>query len=260
MKKIEYAILIILFLYEVLFPFTYYTKVENKEYLKQSWMPKHSIELQSEFYQKSYLMPNGKYVDVADTVYSQGIIPVNIIAIAKKTDSLNYVDLLSRWAVYSNWGIYSFGNNPFGLEFNDVKQTINIPNTAVVLTKKYKWTTTKDSSYYKLSFVKLASFESMEEGFKTYNTLIQNNKLQPTDKENMAINKVKDDLLNEKKFKDKTDTMKVNFFKADTVSVSDSIYIVTMKDNVDYTKHYLPNVLLLGFIFFILIKYKKYFI
>jgi hypothetical protein len=258
MKKIEYIILIILFLYELIFPFNYYTKKENTEYLKHQWQKNYSVEIPNQLYQKSYLMPNGKYVDVTDSSYTSGIIPVSIRTIAKKFDNPNM--LMAQWAINSNWGQYSFGNNPFGIEYNDVKQLINIPSTATVLTKKYKWVTTKDSSFYKLSFVKLASFESIEESFKTYNTLINTGKIIPTELENQTSQKIKDLIISDKKFKEKMDTMKVNFFKSDTISIGDSIYIISMKGDVLYTKHYLPNFLLIGFIFYILIKYRNLFI
>lgn len=254
--KIKLLILAILFLWELIFPINLYKKNEkfvfNKNYLEQKVQT--DFKINPYFYQKEYLMPNGKYVGELTQGYKEGVIPAPIHQIFEKYSNKN--QMISMWIVLSNWGLYSYGNNPWGLELNSVKTIMpTFPNTSVVLTKKYKYITTKDSSFYQKTFVKLASFSSLEEGAEIFSKLYASG-IYAEGQLIETFNKVETNIDKIKNVKETIDSNKVKLFKSDTISVNDSVFVVTKKDITDYQKIYVPNILLIGYLFYLFFNLK----
>lgn len=244
---------------EFMFPLKYYKKTEKysfeKTYLEQK-VNTDSIQINSRFYQKEYLMPNGKYVAELSLGYKEGVVPASMKQLVEKYAPQNKNQVLAMWVVLSNWGLYSYGNNPWGLELNSVKSIIpSFPNTSVVLTKKYKFITTKDSSFYQKTFVKLASFSNMEEStdafLKLYTSGIYNES-----KLIENFNQMESKISKMQNRKEVLDSNKIKLFKRDTITVNDSTFIVEKKDTINYDSVYIPNPLLIAFFVYIFIKLK----
>jgi len=256
-------ILAFFFLIEIFFPSYYFSQNEKFEFEKSFLKDTISISvnLKNEFFQKEYLMPNGKYIDEKNNNYISNYIPPQIYSLSK--DFSNRIDsniLLASWIVLSNWGQYSAYNNPFGIDFKDVKKVIpSFPNTSLVLTKKDVLIKNDSSIFYQKSFYKMASFSSLKESFDVYSQIY--NFLILDDSVKNVINKISVDLnkKNINRYKNIVDTNKIRLYQKDTISLNDSNFVIKSNKINEYNKIYIPVLLLLVFVIVIMyqIRYDK---
>lgn len=257
-KKILIILISILTIFELFFP-TILWKKEINNYIQPHKINQGvDFNVNKLFYEKNYLMSNGKYVSEKSPGYIIGVVPEEILQLAEKysTDKLPKIYIIAKWAIISNWGEYSMGNNPFFISYNDTKKIINdFPKTSIILANYKNWDP-KDSTY-KTYFTKIASFPNLDECFDVYT------KLNPGISENnrndlyyQSLDSLKNILNNKKVFKSTIDTTKLVLFGHDTITVNDTTKVYSYYEVESYNKVFIPNYLLLSIL--ILFLYKIY--
>lgn len=247
MKIYEIIILVFFVLMEIFVPYKFYTKNEEIKFHTQN-IPNTvstNIILTDTLYKKSYLLPNGQYVDEnKDSV--KFILPNNIL-------KLNDNNLISIWIIKSNWGQYNYGNNPLAIEYEAVKKIIpNFPKTSLVKSYMYKYVYDEKNQiyFYQKKYVNLAVFDNIETCFDIYKKL--NIELTPLELKYSDIIK---NLLNQKKqYPTKLDTMNFLIKGIDTLMINDSLYVVDKKTTTTYKEHHIINPVFLMFLIYMIIK------
>lgn len=249
LNKKTFLGLLFLFLFDIVFPMKFYKQNVAFSYKNETISQSYDFNIPDFFYKKEYLMQNLKYVEISDSIQTKQI-PQNIRTLSKKWGAKNGNSdrLTAHWIALSNFGAYSYGNNPFGIEFVDAKKIINFPSTATIYTKKYKLI---DSSYKKV-FVKTCNFSSIDEAFEVFSKLPEPNDELYLEK----VSEIEKKIRLEKKWKDTVDSKKMNIFGADTITRNDSNIVYKKEKNENYTPSVIINPLLLVFISLLFLKKK----